>query len=126
MKATDIIAQARSEIKDFITYETKYLYMLIHKQFPNWEKDEEYVIDIQDIFDGKVKVTLNVFINEDETIKEQFELSKIKVTLDDNLFFTDIYLEEYHYGELMIDELGEIGDMLEEAVLKKINDNSKL
>lgn len=117
MKGTDIIERARQDLKGFLVYEIPFLYGMMRKDYPNWENDEEWEIKFSDITDDDVYVTLDVFdFDCIETTPELFHLSKVKCTLDNNIFFVDIDGDEHHYGELDIEELAAIANMLQEKV----------
>ena len=47
MKGTDIINVAREKLVSFIAFEVRNIYLLLNGQEPNFEEDEEYVLDIE-------------------------------------------------------------------------------
>lgn len=112
MRGTEILERTREELKNFIVYEGKYIYNLTHELCPNWENGEDWAVE----FNPSLVVTLSVFDDWDTTIDEKFVLNSIHISLDDNLFFWDADNEEHHYGELKIDELADIANILEEKV----------
>ncbi len=117
MNGTDILERARKELKDFIVYEVKQLYNLLYHETPNFEDDEDWVIEFSELSKIiKIKITIDVICDDDfGTIPEKRILDSIRVGLDDNLFFTaEEDDDEIHYGELRVEELADIANYLEE------------
>lgn len=123
MKGTDILENAREQLKGFIAYEVRNIWCATKTHLPNWGEDEEYRIPFSEIVGENtlVKATLDVFDDADTSTPQLFTLDDIRVALDNNLFFGDEDGEEHHYGELKVDELANIANMLEEKYLSIVH-----
>ena len=124
MKGSEILEQARKELKDFIVYEAKQIYLLLHNnEAPNFEEDE-WCVRFDELSDcTKIEISVEVVCSDDlDTITEKQTLDEIRIGCDDNLFFTtEEDDDEIHYGEIKVDELAGIADYLEEKYYKFIN-----
>lgn len=89
------------------------MYMIENNnQLPNWEEDEEIVID-----DSKLRtqtILLEVFTQSGDVYEKQV-INEYRVTLDDNLFFRcgdDEIENEINWCDVSTDDLVSILDML--------------
>lgn len=125
MKGTEILEQARKQLKEFIVYETKQIYLLLHNnEAPDFEDEEEWCIGFDELSNStKIKIHVEVVCSDDlDTIAERQTLDEIRIGLDDNLFFTtEEDDDEIHYGEIRVDELAGIANYLEEKYYKILN-----
>lgn len=83
---------------------------------PNWEDDEEIVVDGSDADNYKISIVVgNTYDNTFTT--ERQEIDEIHVTLDSNLFFTtgEFSLNEIHWSEVSTDELVDICNYLQKT-----------
>ena len=116
MVGNDIIRNARNQLKEFIVFEVRNLWNFIKKQNPNFGNDEEWVIGCEELL---TNVSCGISISDGVLSHYEFRyVERIKVTLDDNVFFD---LEdcdgEYEWTELSTDELGRICNSLESTYL---------
>ena len=116
MKGTDILKTAREQIKNFIVFEVKNLYILTNMRNPNFSEDEEYVLDVN--FPINVEVD-NSYLDVDGTTIEVWNVDEIHVTLDDNIFFKCSENDsEIEWNKISTDELAGIANILENQYLK--------
>jgi hypothetical protein len=75
---------------------------------PNWEDDEEIIVDGSDANNYKISVNVGNTYDNSFTIERQ-EIEEIRVTLDGNIFFTTNDGEnEIEWNEVNTDELVDI------------------
>lgn len=113
----DIILQdAMNKLKSHIVDMVKFIYLdTNHNQQPNWGNGEEYVVLFSDLAEGAVgyNVVFNVFDEEGkETFPEVFTLWSIHATLDGYLYFWDKDNEEHDFGELSVNDLVKIANLI--------------
>lgn len=99
MKGTDIINVARQQLKSFIAFEVRNVYLLLNGQEPNFAEDEEYTLDIEGL---TVSVEVdNSYLDVEETTLENWSVDYISLSLDGS-----VHLEcSEHGGELELDDL---------------------
>ena len=87
---------------------------------PNWEDDEEIVIDGSDADNYKISIVVgNTYDNTFTT--ERQEIEEIRVTLDSNLYFTTgECANEINWSEVSTDELVDIYRYLQKLCKKLI------
>ena len=121
--AKQIIAEAKKELKDNIAFNGQELYLLLNNlQFPNFENDEEYVIKFSDIYSG-LRFEIMEYSNwkdMEPAIIGNHYLWEIRITLDDNVFFSDGE-NEFDYDYPTVEELGRIAELVENKYLKLLN-----
>lgn len=82
---------------------------------PNWENDEEIVVDGSDADNYKISVNVGDTYNNSFTIERQ-EIKEIRVTLANNLYFTTgEYANEIYWDEVSTDELVDICHYLQKT-----------
>lgn len=82
---------------------------------PNWENDEEIVVDGSDADNYKISVNVGNTYDNSFTIERQ-EIKEIRVTLDSNLYFTTGECEnEFCWNEVSTDELVDICNYLQKT-----------
>ena len=82
---------------------------------PNWEDDEEIVVDGSDADNYKISVNVGNTYDNSFTIERQ-EIEEIHVTLDSNLFFTTgEFANEINWSEVSTDELVDICHYLQKT-----------
>lgn len=122
MKSTDIIANAKRRLKDFIAYEGKEVYLLLNNMtYPNFDNDEEYRISIKDIYDtSRFEIMEYRHLDSGEPyVVGNHYIWEIRITLDDNVLFFDSE-DEIEYDYPTVEELGRIADLLEKKYYKLI------
>ena len=108
MKATEIINKAKHDIRDFIVYELKRLYIA-----KGWgDRDYNPFGDMEYEIDGSL--TMDVWVTDaegnDYTEKRGIE----RLVCGDNTFFVELKDDrEYYFSELDINVLAEIACMIE-------------
>ena len=123
MKGTDIINDARKKLADFIVFEVRNIYLLLNGQEPNFEKDEEYVVDIEGL---TIKVeTDNSYLDVEDTIMENRTITEVRVSLDGNVFLV-VYEDdtEIEWKEISTDELAGLANVLENQYLNIVKSNT--
>lgn len=93
-----------------------------NNQLPNWEEDEEIVIDDKNL--RTQTILLEVFAQSGDMFEKQV-INEYRVTLDDNLFFRcgdDEIENEINWEEVNTDDLVSILDMLS-LMLNKMKKN---
>ena len=114
MSTTNItIQRARLDLKDIIVSKTRDIYRQIGKPQPNFDNDEEWVLNFSEMDRGLKG--FEVTLTDLDGFNFKAMLTKIIITLDSNLFFHDDeeMENEHHYGELRIDDLAEISEYIE-------------
>ena len=123
MKGTDIINVAREKLVDFIVFEVRNIYLLLNGQEPNFEEDEEYVLDIEG-FTIKVEVA-NSYLDVEDTIMENRTITEVRVSLDGNIFLVAYEDDtEIEWKEISTDELAGLANALENRYLNIVKSNT--
>ena len=123
MKGTDIINDARKKLVDFIVFEVHNIYLLLNGQEPNFEEDEEYVVDIEG-FTIKVE-TDNSYLDVEETTMENRTITEVRVSLDGNVFLVGYGDDtEIEWKEISTDELAGLANVLENQYLNIVKSNT--
>lgn len=123
MKGTDIINDARKKLVDFIVFEVRNIYLLLNGQEPNFEEDEEYVVDIEGL---TIKVeTDNSYLDVEETTMENRTITEVRVSLDGNVFLVGYGDDtEIEWKEISTDELVGLANVLENQYLNIVKSNT--
>ena len=123
MKGTDIINVAREKLVDFIVFEVRNIYLLLNGQEPNFEEDEEYVLDIEG-FTIKVEVA-NSYLDVEDTIMENRTITEVRVSLDGNVFLVGYGDDtEIEWKDISTDELVGLANVLENQYLNIVKSNT--
>ena len=123
MKGTDIINVAREKLVDFIVFEVRNIYLLLNGQEPNFEEDEEYVLDIEGL---TIKVEVdNSYLDVEDTIMENRTITEVRVSLDGNVFLV-AYEDgtEIEWKDISTDELVGLANVLENQYLNIVKSNT--
>ena len=123
MKGTDIINDARKKLVDFIAFEVRNIYLLLNGQEPNFEEDEEYVVDIEGL---TIKVeTDNSYLDVEETTMENRTITEVRVSLDGNVFLVGYGDDtEIEWKDISTDELAGLANVLENKYLNIVKSNT--
>lgn len=123
MKGTDIINVAREKLKSFIVFEVRNIYLLLNGQEPNFEEDEEYVLDVEGL---TVKVEVdNSYLDVEETIMENRTITEVHVSLDGNIFLVAYEDDtEIEWKDISTDELVGLANVLENQYLNIVKSNT--
>ena len=123
MKGTDIINDARKKLVDFIAFEVRNIYLLLNGQEPNFEEDEEYVVDIEGL---TIKVEVDdSYLDVEETTMENRTITEIRVSLDGNVFLVAYEDDtEIEWKEISTDELVGLANVLENRYLNIVKSNT--
>lgn len=123
MKGTDIINDARKKLVDFIAFEVRSIYLLLNGQEPNFEEDEEYVVDIEGL---TIKVeTDNSYLDAEETTMENRTITEVRVSLDGNVFLVGYGDDtEIEWKDISTDELAGLANILENQYLNIVKSNT--
>lgn len=123
MKGTDIINDAREKLVSFIIFEVRNIYLLLNGQEPNFEKDEEYVVDIEGL---TIKVeTDNSYLDVEETTMENRTITEVRVSLDGNVFLVGYGDDtEIEWKDISTDELAGLANILENQYLNIVKSNT--
>ncbi len=123
MKGTDIINDARKKLVDFIAFEVRNIYLLLNGQEPNFEEDEEYVLDIEGL---TIKVEVDdSYLDVEETTMENRTITEIRVSLDGNVFLVAYEDDtEIEWKEISTDELAGLANVLENRYLNIVKSNT--
>ena len=123
MKGTDIINDARKKLVDFIAFEVRSIYLLLNGQEPNFEEDEEYVLDIEGL---TIKVEVdNSYLDVEDTIMENRTITEVRVSLDGNVFLVAYEDDtEIEWKEISTDELVGLANVLENRYLNIVKSNT--
>ena len=110
MRANDIINKAKKDIEAFIAFELPLLYLRIHKNFPNFSKDEELVIKAEEL-------DKEIIINSLECL-----LKEIRLSLDEKVFviFDNGIDDEIAFEDLTINEIVEISNAVQRTYEKLV------
>ena len=123
MKGTDIINDAREKLVDFIAFEVRSIYLLLNGQEPNFEEDEEYVVDIEGL---TIKVEVdNSYLDVEETTMENRTITEVRVSLDGNVFLVGYGDDtEIEWKDISTDELVGLANVLENQYLNIVKSNT--
>ena len=123
MKGTDIINDARKKLVDFIAFEVRNIYLLLNGQEPNFEEDEEYVLDVEDL---TIKVEVDdSYLDVEDTIMENRTITEVRVSLDGNIFLVAYEDDtEIEWKEISTDELVGLANVLENRYLNIVKSNT--
>lgn len=123
MKGTDIINDAREKLVSFIIFEVRNIYLLLNGQEPNFEEDEEYVVDIEGL---TIKVeTDNSYLDAEETTMENRTITEVRVSLDGNVFLVGYGDDtEIEWKDISTDELAGLANILENQYLNIVKSNT--
>lgn len=123
MRGTDIINDAREKLVSFIIFEVRNIYLLLNGQEPNFEKDEEYVLDIEGL---TIKVEVyNSYLDVEDTIMENRTITEIHVSLDGNVFLVGYGDDtEIEWKDISTDELAGLANILENQYLNIVKSNT--
>ena len=123
MKGTDIINDARKKLVDFIAFEVRNIYLLLNGQEPNFEEDEEYVLDIEGL---TIKVEVyNSYLDVEDTTMENRTITEVRVSLDGNVFLVAYEDDtEIEWKEISTDELAGLANALENRYLNIVKSNT--
>ena len=122
MKGTDIINVAREKLVDFIAFEVRNIYLLLNGQEPNFEEDEEYVLDIEGL---TIKVEVDKSYKVEDTIMENRTITEVRVSLDGNVFLVAYEDDtEIEWKDISTDELAGLANILENQYLNIVKSNT--
>lgn len=123
MKGTDIINVARQKLASFIIFEVRNIYLLLNGQEPNFEEDEEYVLDVEGL---TIKVEVdNSYLDVEETIMENRTITEVHVSLDGNIFLVAYEDDtEINWEDISTDELVGLANVLENQYLNIVKSNT--
>ena len=123
MKGTDIINVAREKLVDFIVFEVRNIYLLLNGQEPNFEEDEEYVVDIEGL---TIKVEVDdSYLDVEETTMENRTITEVRVSLDGNVFLVGYGDDtEIEWKDISTDELVGLANVLENQYLNIVKSNT--
>lgn len=123
MKGTDIINIAREKLVDFIAFEVRNIYLLLNGQEPNFEEDEEYVLDIEGL---TIKVEVdNSYLDVEDTIMENRTITEVRVSLDGDVFLVAYEDDtEIEWKDISTDELVGLANVLENQYLNIVKSNT--
>lgn len=123
MRGTDIINDAREKLVSFIIFEVRNIYLLLNGQEPNFEKDEEYVVDIEGL---TIKVEVDdSYLDAEETTMENRTITEVRVSLDGNVFLVGYGDDtEIEWKDISTDELAGLANILENQYLNIVKSNT--
>ena len=123
MKGTDIINDARKKLVDFIAFEVRNIYLLLNGQEPNFEEDEEYVLDVEGL---TIKVEVDdSYLDVEETTMENRTITEVRVSLDGNVFLVAYEDDtEIEWKDISTDELVGLANVLENRYLNIVKSNT--
>ena len=123
MKGTDIINVAREKLVSFIAFEVRNIYLLLNGQEPNFEEDEEYVLDIEGL---TIKVEVyNSYLDVEDTTMENRTITEVRVSLDGNIFLVAYEDDtEIEWKDISTDELVGLANILENQYLNIVKSNT--
>ena len=123
MKGTDIINDAREKLVSFIIFEVRNIQLLLNGQEPNFEKDEEYVVDIEGL---TIKVEVDdSYLDAEETTMENRTITEVRVSLDGNVFLVGYGDDtEIEWKDISTDELAGLANILENQYLNIVKSNT--
>ena len=123
MKGTDIINVAREKLVSFIVFEVRNIYLLLNGQEPNFEEDEEYVLDVEGL---TIKVEVDdSYLDVEDTIMENRTITEVRVSLDGNIFLVAYEDDtEIEWKDISTDELVGLANVLENRYLNIVKSNT--
>lgn len=123
MKGTDIINVAREKLISFIVFEVRNIYLLLNGQEPNFEEDEEYVLDVEGL---TIKVEVdNSYLDVEETTMENRTITEVHLSLDGNVFLVAYEDDtEIEWKDISTDELVGLANVLENQYLNIVKSNT--
>ena len=123
MKGTDIINAVRESLVSFIAFEVSNIYFLLNDREPNFEEDEEYVIDVEGL---TIKVEVdNSYLDVEETTMENRTITEVHVSLVGNVFLVPYEDDtEINWQDISTDELAALANVLENQFLNIIKSNT--
>ena len=123
MKGTDIINVAREKLVSFIVFEVRNIYLLLNGQEPNFEEDEEYVLDIEGL---AIKVEVdNSYLDVEDTTIENRTITEVHISLDGNVFLVGYEDDtEIEWKDISTDELVGLANVLENQYLNIVKSNT--
>ena len=123
MRGTDIINDAREKLVSFIIFEVRNIYLLLNGQEPNFEEDEEYVVDIEGL---TIKVEVDdSYLDVEETTMENRTITEVRVSLDGNVFLVGYGDDtEIEWKDISTDELAGLANILENQYLNIVKSNT--
>lgn len=123
MKGTDIINAVRESLVSFIAFEVSNIYFLLNDREPNFEEDEEYVIDVEGL---TIKVEVdNSYLDAEETTMENRTITEVHVSLVGNVFLVPYEDDtEINWQDISTDELAALANVLENQFLNIIKSNT--
>ena len=123
MKGTDIINVAREKLVSFIAFEVRNIYLLLNGQEPNFEEDEEYVLDIEGL---TIKVEVyNSYLDVEDTTIEDRTITEVHISLDGNVFLVGYEDDtEIEWKDISTDELVGLANVLENQYLNIVKSNT--
>lgn len=97
----------RCKVKEEICRLLREVYLELNDELPNFENDEEYVLENYDVADDDLFINVVIWNTYDEySYNERQEVQRYIVTLDNNLFFISGHCEnETEWSEISTDEL---------------------
>lgn len=103
--------QFRQEIKNNICKLLVQLYVNKYHEMPNWEEEEEIVLNTNDAGCSKIYLYFDNYGIEEDSVLEY------KVTLDNNLFFVSgNNCDEIEWSELSTDDLVNIYEVINNKI----------
>ena len=115
MKATEYINNVRNQIKSFIVFEVRNIYLLLKGREPDFRGGENYELDIDGL---SVRVNVdNSYLDVDEPTYEDREISRINAEIDGIMYLTDDFGTEIDVDDISTDELAALSNVLENQYL---------
>jgi hypothetical protein len=107
------LADFRTALKNEISDLLSNLYIKQYGQQPNWQEDEEIVIDDSNLPSFRISVDVGDLHSPDNNTVEKWAVNEYRVSLDENLFFRcGDNNDEFHYDDISTDELVEIYSLI--------------
>jgi hypothetical protein len=107
------LADFRTALKNEISDLLSNLYIKQYGQQPNWQEDEEIVIDDSNLPTYRISVEVDDTYSSDNCTVEKWAINEYRVSLDENLFFRcGDNNDEFHYDDISTDELVEIYSLI--------------
>ena len=112
-KITQQLEDFRMAVKNKISDLLTNIYINQYGQEPNWQDDEEIVIDDYNLPTFRILVEIEDLNSSDNYSVEKLAINEYRVSLDENLFFRcGDNNEEFHSDEISTDELVAICKLL--------------
>lgn len=107
------LADFRMALKNELSDLLSNLYIKQYGQQPNWQDDEEIVIDDSNLPTFRISVDVSDLHSPDNNTVEKWVVNEYRVSLDENLFFRcGDNNDEIHYDDISTDELVEIYSLI--------------